>query len=156
MRTYEIPDFGTLHLTDLVLDFNGTLATDGRLLPGLGEPLQRLGADMTLHVVTGDTHRTAALELQGLGCKLHVLPSIDQGRIKREYVLALGPAGVVAIGNGRNDARMLQAAALGIAVLGDEGCATQTLVAADMLARSILDALDMLLHPQRLVATLRA
>ncbi len=156
MRTYEIPDFGTLHLTDLVLDFNGTLATDGLLLPDLGERLQRLAADMTLHVVTGDTHGTAAFELQGLGCKLHVLPSTDQGRIKREYILALGPAGVAAIGNGRNDARMLQTAALGIAVLGEEGCAGQALAAADMLARSIVDALDMLLNPQRLVATLRA
>ncbi len=156
MRTYEIPDFGTLHLTDLVLDFNGTLATDGLLLPDLGERLQRLGAELTLHVVTGDMHGTAAFELQGLGCRLYVLPRTDQGRIKREYVLALGAAGVVAIGNGRNDARMLQAAALGIAVLGAEGCAAPTLVAADLVARSITDALDLLLHPQRLVATLRA
>jgi Soluble P-type ATPase len=156
MRSYEIPDFGNLHLDQLVLDFNGTLATDGVLLPGVAERLALLAADMTLHVVTGDTNGTAAAQLQGLGCRLHVLPPSDQGRIKRDYVLALGAAGVVAIGNGRNDARMLQMAALGMAVLGEEGCAASTLAAADVLTRSITDALDLLLFPQRLVASLRA
>lgn len=156
MRTYEIPDFGTLHLDHLVLDFNGTLATDGVLLSGVGERLAALAADMTLHVVTGDINGTAEAQLQGVDCKLFVLPQAEQARLKRDYVLALGAAGVAAIGNGRNDARMLQTAALGIAVLGDEGCASQAMNVADVFARSTTDALDLLLKPQRLQATLRA
>jgi soluble P-type ATPase len=50
---------------------------------------------------------------------------------------------------------MLSAAALGIAVLGQEGLDPEALQAADLLVTQIADALDLLLHPQRLVATRR-
>jgi soluble P-type ATPase len=67
----------------------------------------------------------------------------------------LGAEHVVAIGNGANDAGMLSAAALGIAVLGAEGLAVEALLAAAVVVGCIEDGLDLLLHPQRLVATLR-
>jgi soluble P-type ATPase len=50
---------------------------------------------------------------------------------------------------------MLSSAALGIAVLGPEGLAVEALRAAHVVVARIEDALDLLLHPQRLVATLR-
>lgn len=62
---------------------------------------------------------------------------------------------MVAVGNGANDARMLERAALGIAVLGPEGLALSCLQAADVVVPDILAALDLLLFPRRLVATLR-
>ena len=68
----------------------------------------------------------------------------------------LGPQHVVAIGNGRNDQWMLAEAVLGIAVLQEEGACTQALLAADVVAPSITAALDLLLHPLRLTATLRS
>jgi soluble P-type ATPase len=67
----------------------------------------------------------------------------------------LGAAQVAAIGNGVNDADMLRRAALGIAVLGPEGLATACAQAADGIAPNIEAALDLLLYPRRLVATLR-
>jgi soluble P-type ATPase len=67
----------------------------------------------------------------------------------------LGTEQVVAIGNGANDAQMLSAAALGIAILGREGLASEALQAADLVVGGIEDALDLLLHPPRLIATLR-
>ena len=51
---------------------------------------------------------------------------------------------------------MLAAAALGIAVCGAEGAAAETLQVADVVVIRIVDALDLLLHPKRLMATLRA
>ena len=75
---------------------------------------------------------------------------------KRAYIEMLGDDCTVAIGNGLNDHLMLQAAALSIAVLQDEGLAKESLWAADVLTRSITDAIDLLLYPLRLVATLRA
>ncbi|MGH9638919.1 MAG: HAD hydrolase family protein, partial [Bryobacteraceae bacterium] len=78
-----------------------------------------------------------------------------QARAKLDYVQKLGPAGTVAIGNGRNDCEMLHAAALGIAVLGSEGTCAALLAEADVLAADVLTALDLLLQPQHLVATLR-
>jgi len=62
---------------------------------------------------------------------------------------------VVATGNGANDAGMLQAAALGMAVLGPEGLAREALQEADVVMTSVHDGLDLLPHPRRLVATLR-
>ena len=62
---------------------------------------------------------------------------------------------MIAIGNGNNDADMLSAAALGIVVLGGEGSAVRPLMQADVFARDITDALDLLLNPTRLLATLR-
>jgi soluble P-type ATPase len=50
---------------------------------------------------------------------------------------------------------MLRAATLGIAVIGPEGAAGPTLVAADVVCRSVLDALDLLLDERALAATLR-
>lgn len=67
----------------------------------------------------------------------------------------MGAAGVAAIGNGANDAKMLETAALGIAVLGPEGLAVETLHAANVVVPHINDALDLLLKPVRLIATLR-
>jgi soluble P-type ATPase len=63
---------------------------------------------------------------------------------------------VVAIGNGRNDRRMLEAAALGIALIQREGAAVAALTSADVAATGILDALELLQMPKRLVATLRS
>jgi hypothetical protein len=40
-------------------------------------------------------------------------------------------------------------------VLGPEGLAVSALIAADVLAASIDEALELLLNPKRLVATLR-
>jgi soluble P-type ATPase len=50
---------------------------------------------------------------------------------------------------------MLAAAALGIAVLEGEGAAPAALAAAAVVVRAGVDALDLLRHPKRLVATLR-
>ena len=50
---------------------------------------------------------------------------------------------------------MLEDAELGIAILGDEGCATSTLLASDITGKAIEDALALLLNEKRLIATLR-
>lgn len=67
----------------------------------------------------------------------------------------LGPRYCAAIGNGRNDEGMLREAELGIVVIGPEGAATATLVTADIVCRSIGDALELLVDDLALAATLR-
>ncbi|OPZ75388.1 MAG: hypothetical protein BWY80_00175 [Firmicutes bacterium ADurb.Bin456] len=74
---------------------------------------------------------------------------------KGEYVRTLGPESVIAMGNGTNDALMLERSALGIAVVGPEGASTAALQKADLVVASIISGLDLLLNPKRLVATLR-
>jgi soluble P-type ATPase len=156
MIEISIPGFGDLCLEHLVLDYNGTLACDGEMIPGVGEALALLAERLELHVVTADTFNKAGARLADTPCRLVVLPKADQDVGKLEYVDGLGRERTVAIGNGRNDRRMLDAAALGIAVIEGEGAASQAMAAADVVCPGILSALELLTNPLRLTATLRS
>jgi P-type E1-E2 ATPase len=156
MITTSISGFGSLRIEHLVLDYNGTLALDGRLLPGVRPRLRALARRLALHVLTADTFGTARRALDGLPCRLVVLGAARQDAAKARYVRALGAARVACIGNGRNDVAMLRAARLGIALIQAEGASARALRAADIVAPSIVDALDLFLHPLRLTATLRS
>jgi P-type E1-E2 ATPase len=151
----DIPGQGAFQLEHLVLDLNGTVALDGEILPGVAERLAVLSTNLTIHLVTADTHGRAAEIGERLGVRLFRIEPRHEAGQKQALVERLGAQQVVAIGNGANDAGMLSAAALGIAVLGPEGLASGALRAADAVVGRIEDALDLLLHPQRLLATLR-
>lgn len=156
MREITIPGFKTLRLGHLVVDFNGTLARDGMLIGGIEERLIRLVPDFSIHVLTGNTFGTAREVLAGVVCQLSILPAENQDEAILSYVKRLGYENVVCVGNGRNDRLMLEAAALGIAVIQAEGASWEALAAADIVCSSILEALDLLIYPLRLIATLRS
>jgi soluble P-type ATPase len=151
-----VPGFGKLQLDHLVLDYNGTLAVDGKLLPGVKRRLAALGTRLRIHVITADTFGKARAGLAGLDCRLEIVKSGGEDRAKAAYVRRLRQDRVACIGNGRNDRRMLRVAALGIAVVQTEGASTEALAAADLLVPSVCDALDLFLNPRRLTASLRA
>jgi len=151
----DIPGLQPLELSYLVPDLNGTIAQNGQVLPGVAERLAALSTVLTVHLVTADTQGQAAQSAERLGLNLFRVAPGGEADQKLSLVAQLGPAQTVALGNGANDARMLAAAGLGIAVLGPEGLATIALQAADVVVGRIEDALDLLLSPQRLVATLR-
>jgi soluble P-type ATPase len=151
----DIPGRRPCTFEHLTLDLNGTLALDGDLLPGVASRLATLSAHLTIYLLTADTGGNAVEIGDRLGISLALIEPGDEARQKQAFVERLGAAHVVAIGNGANDAGMLSAAALGIAVLGPEGLAPETMCAADVMVNRIEDGLDLLLHPRRLVATLR-
>ena len=155
MIDLEIPGYGRLSLENLLLDYNGTLALDGRLLPEASTRLGALAELLEIRVVTADTFGTVAKELEGTGVEIVILQSPDHTAEKQTILEELGAEKTAAVGNGNNDRAMLERAALGIAVLGEEGCATATLQAAQLVVPSIAAALDLLLKPGRLTATLR-
>jgi soluble P-type ATPase len=150
-----IPEFGALKLSHLVLDYNGTLTLDGRIMPQVKEKLAVLSAKLEIHVLTADTFGTAQAELSNVPCKVHIISGDGLAKQKEDYIRVLGADSVVAFGNGRNDRFMLKAARLGVAIVGREGCATEAVVAADLCIVDIADGLDLLLHPKRLEATLK-
>lgn len=156
MMSLRIPGFADLVLGHLVLDFNGTIAADGVLLSGVAPLLAVLAETLAIHVVTADTFGRAAQELAGMRLRLTILPADDQAEAKLRYVRELGAGHVVAVGNGRNDRKMLEAAALAFAVIQREGASFETIGAADVVVTNVLDALEFLRHHQRLVATLRS
>lgn len=157
MLDIAIPGKETLHLRHLALDVNGTLALDGALLPAVAERLARLRQVLDVHLLTADTHGTQDRVDRELGVAATRLTADRPGAEQKEaYVRALGADTVAAIGNGVNDVLMLRAAALGIVVLGPEGLAIAALRESDVVVVRIEDALDLLLLPKRLSATLRS
>ncbi|MGC4118102.1 MAG: inositol monophosphatase family protein [Myxococcales bacterium] len=152
----DIPGAGRLELEHLVCDYNGTLACGGKLLDGVAERLTSLAGKLEVHVLTADTFGRVRQELAGLPVTLHVLTAEES---KGEYLAKLpcSQKRVAAVGNGANDAVMLDRQRVGfaIAVLGPEGLAVSALGRAHVLVRDIRDGLDLLLEPSRLVATLR-
>jgi P-type E1-E2 ATPase len=154
--TLAVPGFRTLLLEHLVLDVNGTLALDGELLPGVSDRLTRLRETLTVHILTADTHgRQSEIDAKLGLCAARLKPGQPDTEQKTEYLRRLGGCHTVAIGNGANDAGMFREAELAIAVLGTEGLATVALWQADIIAPDICTALDLLLNPRRLTATLR-
>ena len=155
MLEIDIPSRGLLRLEHLVLDVNGTIALDGQLVPAAYERLERLCEKLDLWLVSADTQGTLAQLAADLKAQTRLLQPGDEAAQKAALVNELGAERVVAIGNGANDAMMLRQAALGIAVLGGEGLSAVCLTAADVVVPSIEAALDLVLYPRRLVATLR-
>ena len=155
MISISIPDYREITLQHLVLDMNGTLARDGVLLPGVKERLDQLKPLLAVHLITADTHGGGQEAALALGIHFHKMTPGPGGPQKKLLVQGLGADSVVAIGNGANDALMLKEAALGLAVNGGEGAAVAAILAADIYIPDILDALDLLLHPDRIRATLR-
>jgi soluble P-type ATPase len=156
MLTFDIPGYKVLQLAHLVMDYNGTLAVDGKLVDGVAARLEILSRDLQIHVITADTFGLVQQQMAALPCRVSVLGKDNQAEAKLRYVQELGLEHTVCIGNGRNDRFMLRAAALGLAVVLAEGIAGETIQAADIVSRSINDALDLLLNPLRLTATLRS
>lgn len=156
MLELEVPGFKDLRLSHLVLDYNGTLALDGQPLGGVQERVETLSASLDILILTADTFGTVQGRVAAWPCQVEVIPQGREAEAKARCVRRLGADQTAAVGNGRNDRLMLKEAALGIVVVQTEGTAVAALLAADLAAPSILEALDLLLFPQRLKASLRS
>ena len=155
MIHFEVPGVGEYSIEHLVMDVNGTLAVDGQLIDGVTEKIAVLRQQLTIHLITADTHGRQAVIDEQLGLKAIRIQPGGEARQKADYVRRLGAERVAAIGQGANDAEMLAAARLGICVMSVEGVAKDTLLACDLIAPTILSALELLEKPKRLIASLR-
>jgi len=138
-----IPHFKELDLKDLVLDYNGTLAKDGILKVEVKERLKTLCEVLRVHVITSDTFGSVQSQLKDFNLNIKVLHTNNHTLEKALYVKALGVESCITIGNGSNDAQMLQDAAISIALIGDEGCSTKALINSNIVCKEIADALDL-------------
>ena len=154
MLTISIPGKDDLVLHHLSLDYNGTIALDGALLEAVGPRLAELSRDLSVSIITADTHGTAAAQCATLPVQVLTYPTDSVGFIKAQQARKQD-GGVVCIGNGYNDIQMSDVCDLSICVMGKEGCCAALLSHCDVVVTSIEDALDLLLKPQRLRATLR-
>ena len=148
-----IPGRAKLRLEHLVLDVNGTLTNRGVLIDEVEDRLGRLRGTLEIRLVSADTFGT----LDAIAERLEVVAvRASSGEDKLRVLHELGRDSCAVVGNGANDAAVLEAAALGLAVLGPEGASGAALRCADVVCASAADALDLLLDPKALSATLRA
>lgn len=150
-----VPPSENINLQYLFLDLNGTIAFDKKLIPGVAERLEILARKLAIYVITADTFGQAKSILKDLPVTLLIIPEGNQGKAKAEAILKAGPESCVSIGNGYNDRLMLAKSALSVAVTGGEGLSVHALGAARICVANILDALDLLIYPGRITATLR-
>ena len=154
MLKINIPGREELALNHLILDYNGTIAEDGEIIDSIRPRLAELSKELSIYVITADTHGTAAKKCEGLPLQVLTFPTTEVGKIKAEEATKM-EGGVITIGNGFNDIQMSDAADISICVIGKEGCCGALLAHTDVVVTSIEDALDLLLKTGRLRATLR-
>ena len=151
----KIPGKESLEIKNVVFDYNGTVAIDGKLIAGISDIINELSNSFNFYVITADTYGTVKKELENTKCEVIVIPNSQQDISKLEFVKELGLQYTLSVGNGRNDKLMLKETVLGIAILQDEGLCTETLLNSDILVKSIFDVFGFLKDSNRLIATLR-
>lgn len=139
----------------IVIDYNGTLAIDGKLIDGVADYLKKLMEKYTIHVITADTFKKVEQELKPFDIKLTIIKNGHERQQKLMYVEQLGKDKCITIGNGSNDVLMLSKSVISIAVIQNEGASFEALQAAKIVCNSIFDAFDLCLNPLRVIATLR-
>jgi soluble P-type ATPase len=155
MITIDIPGWGNMDIENILLDLNGTIATDGKIPSEVKEKINSLSHKAKIYIITADTQGTASEESSDMDVELLKVSEEDSTEVKFRVLEPLDPTRTVAIGNGNNDQLILKEAAIGIAVLGDEGMSVSAMQNADLVVKNISDALDLFLKPKRLTATLR-
>jgi soluble P-type ATPase len=155
MLRMEIPGRGAYSVEFLVLDMNGTITTDGRISGRFKDQINLLAKRLKVYILTADTRGDAQERLGRIAAELVRIDKGEEALQKKEFVSTIGAEKTIAVGNGYNDHLMVKEAALGIAVIGREGAATETIGNADVVVTEIADALDLILKPLRYQATLR-
>ena len=156
MVSIDIPGKGKMNIENLVLDFNGTIAYDGNIKNGIREKIQRVHEmGINIYILTADTYHQAAEQCKDMPITLEIFDVDNAALSKREIVNNIDSKLTMTIGNGNNDVEMFEESILSVAVIGDEGCAVKAIFAADIITNNIDDAIDLLLNPHRIKATLR-
>ncbi|MFC1978849.1 HAD family hydrolase [Chloroflexota bacterium] len=155
MIEIEIPGRYNFSLEHLLLDVNGTIAFDGTIIGGVKQRIQELSEKLNIYIVTANTQNNADYLQQELGREPHIISPGQEASQKLSLANLLTKERCVSIGNGENDVLMLKQCAIGICVVGKEGASAEAVQHCDIVVYCINDALDLLLNPKRLIATLR-
>jgi soluble P-type ATPase len=154
MIAIQRPGRKPLEIENLLVDFEGTLAMDGRVHPKSKDKMNLLAKRINLFVFTTGENAVASERLKKVHAEIVCLNEGEASRQKLDLLRQLGPGKTVAIGNGADDTAMIEEAGFGICVIGKEAAAGETLRRAHLVVTHVHDALDFLLKPLRQKATL--
>jgi soluble P-type ATPase len=148
------PGLEPIEIDFILIDFDGTLASDGRIHPKAKDRLNLLSKKTRVVVLAKGEKERVEGALNRVKAELAFVPEGAASQAKLDLLRQLGPTRGVAIGNGVEDAPFIEEAALGICILGKEGTAVSVLSKADLVFTDIVHALEFLLKPLRQKATL--
>jgi len=154
MIPIDRPGQGNLEIDFILIDFEGTLASDRRVHPKAKDKINLLSKHAKIYILTKEGKEQVMEVLRKVKAEIIHFAEGDVSVRKLDLLRQLGANRTVAIGNGRDDVLMIEEAALGICVISREGTAAETIQKADAVVSNILDALDFLLKPLRQKATL--
>ncbi len=154
MITIQRPGQSNLEVEFILIDFEGTLASDRRVHPKAKDKISLLSKRAKIYILTTEERERVEEVLRKVKAEIVYLTHGESSQKKLDLLRQLGPAKTVAVGNGVDDVPMIEEAGLGFCVLGKEGTSSEAMKKADVAFMNILDALDFLLKPLRQKATL--
>ena len=154
MILIQRPEQNPLQIESILLDFEGTLAIDRRVHPKAKDKINLLSKRIKIYILTKGNQETVSAVLKKVKAEIIYLGGGEVSQKKLDLLRGLGASRTVAIGNGFDDASMLEEAGLGICVISREGTSAEVVQKADVVFTDILDALDFLLKPLRHQSTL--
>jgi soluble P-type ATPase len=143
-----------LEIEFILIDFEGTLASDCRVHPKAKDKINLISKRVKIYILTKGDKEPLMETLQKVKAEVIHLTEGEASQGKVNLLRQLGASKTVAIGNGVDDISMIEEAGLGICVISKEGTAGEMIQKADVVVSNILDALDFLLKPLRHRATL--
>jgi len=138
----------------VLIDFEGTLAMDGRVHPKAKDKVNLLSKRATVTILTKSNREKVEKTLRKMKAEILYVAEGDSSQQKLNVLQRLGPHQTAVIGNGLDDGQIMEQAGLGMCVIGKEGSSAEAMAKADLVVTHVLDALDFLLKPLRQRATL--
>ena len=154
MISIERPGQANLEIDFILIDFEGTLASDRRVHPKAKDKINLLSKRAKIYILTKEGKEQVMEVLRKVKAEIIHFAERDVSARKLDLLRQLGANRTVVIGNGRDDASIIEEATFGICVISREGTAAETIQKADVVVSNILDALDFLLKPLHQKATL--
>jgi soluble P-type ATPase len=154
MISINRPGQGNLEIEFILIDFEGTLASDRRVHPKAKDKINLLSKRTKIYILTKGEKEVVEETLKKVKAEIFYLTEGETSQRKVDLLRQLGATRTVAIGNGVDDIPMIEEAGFGICVIGKEGTSVEAMKKADVVVSNVLDALDFLLKPLRQKATL--
>ena len=113
-----------LEFNFILLDFEGTLASDRRVHPKAKDKINLLSKRTKIYILTKEEKSLVEEVLEKVKAEIVYLMEGEVPQQKLDLLRKLGASQCVAIGNGADDVAMIEEASLGICVLSKEGTFT--------------------------------
>ena len=143
-----------LEIQFVLIDFEGTLAMDGRVHPKAKDKVNLLSKRATIYILTKRDRGKVEETLRKMKVEILYVTEGDSSQQKLNLLQRLGSHQTAVIGNGLDDVQIMEQAGLGMCVIGKEGSSAEAMAKADLVVTDVLDGLDFLLKPLRQRATL--